>query len=491
MSTDIDTPNTSLPATGGPTSTTTSSSLTAGLGSNLPISSIDPETMSRPASDDLAHAPEQQQQQPQQEEVQQQQQQHQDPAPADLQQQQTGATNATNATGATGATSTSNNDDARPDYIKSNPSLQQFFESLPSILTQADHHEMWGVELTTWDDYPTVNVLIKFLRANDGNVKLAQEQLGKALAWRKKMNPQALVDGVHSSKFAGLGYLTKYSSKSSGKEEIFTWNVYGSAAKNVKETFGNVDEFIKWRVALMERAVAELKLNTATTIIPMTGEDPYQMIQVHDYLNVSFLRMDPTIKSATKSIIEVFSTAYPELLREKYFVNVPIVMSWVFSALKVFLAKNTVRKFHPITNGANLAREFDFRDDLPKEYGGKAPSLKEAADGPQLEGQPARESKTNLAPTSTTTSAPAPQPEPTPEADAAGAAVPASTSETRIEAQEAGQKQAQAESSAAGAAPAEPTAEEEIAQSKADDAEDAKEETEEEKAAAKAADIRG
>lgn len=125
--------------------------------------------------------------------------------------------------------------------------------------------------------------------------------------------------------------------------------------------------------------VKELKLNEATSVIDYEGEDPYQMMQVHDYQNLSFFRMNPTIRSATKKTIDVFSTAYPEVLREKFFVNVPTVMGWVFTAIKPFLSKNTIRKFHPITNGANLAREFPgFADEIPSTYGGKAAPLKES-----------------------------------------------------------------------------------------------------------------
>lgn len=130
----------------------------------------------------------------------------------------------------------------------------------------------------------------------------------------------------------------------------------------------------------MELAIRDLKLNEATSVIDYNGDDPYQMLQVHDYQNVSFLRMNPTIKTASRTTIEVFSTAYPELLKEKFFVNVPLVMGWVFTALKVFLSKNTIRKFHPITNGANLAREFNgLGDEFPKSYGGKSPELAENA----------------------------------------------------------------------------------------------------------------
>lgn len=131
----------------------------------------------------------------------------------------------------------------------------------------------------------------------------------------------------------------------------------------------------------MELAVQDLKMKDATEVIEYDGEDPYQMFQVHDYLNVKFMRMDPAVRTATKKVIDVFSTAYPELLREKFFVNVPAIMGWMFTAMKLFLSRNTTRKFHPISNGANLAREFSpsLIEQLPKVYGGKGPELKENA----------------------------------------------------------------------------------------------------------------
>src|SRR5438876_4589295 len=109
----------------------------------------------------------------------------------------------------------------------------------------------------------------------------------------------------------------------------------------------------------MELSVKELDLGSATAPIPADGEDPYRMVQVHDYLNVSFLRMDPTIRAASKKTIQTFSMAYPELLKEKFFVNVPLVMGWVFAAMKVFLSADTVKKFHPLSYGSNLAGEFN------------------------------------------------------------------------------------------------------------------------------------
>jgi hypothetical protein len=68
----------------------------------------------------------------------------------------------------------------------------------------------------------------------------------------------------------------------------------------------------------MELSVKELDLPSATERIPEDGLDPYRMIQVHDYLNVSFLRMDPNIRAASKETIQIFSMAYPELLKVKW-----------------------------------------------------------------------------------------------------------------------------------------------------------------------------
>jgi hypothetical protein len=130
----------------------------------------------------------------------------------------------------------------QPAYLAKNPALARFFERLPAILSSTGHAEMWGVPLKDSDDAPTVNVLIKFLRANEGNVKLAEEQLTKALKWRKEMNPSALAESTSYSatKFGGLGYLTVYK-EANGAETVVTWNIYGGV-KDINTTFGDMDE---------------------------------------------------------------------------------------------------------------------------------------------------------------------------------------------------------------------------------------------------------
>lgn len=130
----------------------------------------------------------------------------------------------------------------QPAYLAKNPALSQFFERLPAIVSSSGHAEMWGVPLKDSNDAPTVNVLIKFLRANEGNVKLAEEQLTKALKWRKETNPSALAESTSYSatKFGGLGYLTTYK-EANGAETVVTWNIYGGV-KDINTTFGDMNE---------------------------------------------------------------------------------------------------------------------------------------------------------------------------------------------------------------------------------------------------------
>jgi hypothetical protein len=133
----------------------------------------------------------------------------------------------------------------------------------------------------------------------------------------------------------------------------------------------------------MELAIRDLKMGEATAVIDYKGSDPYQMIQVHDYLNVSFFRMDPAVRKASRTTIEVFSMAYPELLSKKYFVNVPAIMGWVFTALR-FLSKATTNKFLALTYGSQLVNELGFADQIPEAYGGKGAALASQGVTPSL-----------------------------------------------------------------------------------------------------------
>ncbi|KAK4198856.1 CRAL-TRIO domain-containing protein [Triangularia verruculosa] len=284
--------------------------------------------------------------------------------------------------------------DAKPETAPAQETTEPAEEKEASPLAQLweaakdhAHPEIWGVPLADPANHiPSQIVFQKYLNANDGDLVKAKDQLIKTLDWRKKTDPLEVVRRMYSkSKFEGLGFVTTYAVD--GKEvdepeerEIFTWNIYGGV-KSIDETFGNLEEFINWRVALMELALQEL--NICGAIKPITAEyDPYKLFQVHDYKSISFLRSPPHVKSASSETIKVFAQNYPELLKEKFFVNVPAIMGFVYGFMKLFVAPKTIKKFHPMSNGANLAKEFaDSRiaglgEKLPAEYGGKGGELK-------------------------------------------------------------------------------------------------------------------
>ncbi|KAK3376841.1 CRAL-TRIO domain-containing protein [Lasiosphaeria ovina] len=284
-------------------------------------------------------------------------------------------------------------DTVAPETDKVTPELTpiaQLWTVAKSVAASAGHGEIWGVTLSDPETHvPTQIVLQKYLNANDGDLAKATDQLTKTLEWRAKTKPLELLKKAHDSvKFEGLGFVTAYGGDEPDSKEVFTWNIYG-ATKSVDETFGKLEEFIEWRVALMELALQELSLSSA--VKPITAEnDPYKITQVHDYKSISFLRQSPHVKSASSETIKVFAQNYPELLKEKFFVNVPAIMGFLYSFIKLFVAPKTAKKFHPMSNGGNLASEFadskvkGLGEQLPAEYGGKAAELKGSAKGPLL-----------------------------------------------------------------------------------------------------------
>jgi phosphatidylinositol transfer protein SFH5 len=131
----------------------------------------------------------------------------------------------------------------------------------------------------------------------------------------------------------------------------------------------------------MEKSVQKLNLSAATTPIPNFGEgpDPYQGFQIHDYLQVSFIRQDPAVKAATAKTIETLGRYYPETLSRKFFVNVPVIMGWMYAAAKLIVAKETAKKFAVLSYGNQLAGELG--KDIPTAYGGTKGELESVAEG--------------------------------------------------------------------------------------------------------------
>ncbi|KAI4928159.1 Non-classical phosphatidylinositol transfer protein (PITP) [Alternaria infectoria] len=265
--------------------------------------------------------------------------------------------------------------------------LTKFYDAFEALTAEAQHNEVYGIELSKSKPFHTKLILQKFLRANQNDLDKAKSQLLDTLKWRKEFDPiKAAGETFAKNKFDGLGYVLEVEGvpESPNKKDIVTFNIYG-AVKDNKATFGDLDGFLRWRVGLMEKSVQALNLPAATTPIPNFGEgpDPYQGFQIHDYLQVSFLRRDPLVKTATNKTIEILGRHYPETLSRKFFVNVPVVMGWLFNAMKLVVAKETSKKFVVLSYGNQLAAELG--KGVPKSYGGERGELAECAEGMKME----------------------------------------------------------------------------------------------------------
>lgn len=247
---------------------------------------------------------------------------------------------------------------------------EKFDASIVDLLSKAGgYSELYGYDLSTLgvgdhgndEKQKTIreNLLTKFLVANKYELENAKKQFVETLKWRKAFNPlSAAFHEKHEEKFGKVGLITNEQEKNANKR-VITWNLYG-AVQDRNAIFGNLDEFLRWRVGLMELGISLIDFSTA---------DTSYMIQIHDYANVSFFRLDSSTKAASSATIHLFQSYYPEFLKSKFFVNVPAVMSWMFTLVKPLLSKETIAKFVVLGDGKDL--ESKLGSWVPEMYGGK------------------------------------------------------------------------------------------------------------------------
>jgi len=160
--------------------------------------------------------------------------------------------------------------------------------------------------------------------------------------------------------FGGFGYVE-------GKDKEgrpITYNVYGpNKASQLTAIFSDLDRFLRWRVALMEKGLRQVDFETVDSLV-----------QVHDYDGVSLTSRDAASKEAATQATKLFQDHYPELLHVKFFVNVPSLFTWIFWLFKPLVSAQTFAKLKvvgtgPVTIGKDLLPVVD-ASQLPKRYGG-------------------------------------------------------------------------------------------------------------------------
>ncbi|KAL5531370.1 hypothetical protein ACEPAG_4247 [Sanghuangporus baumii] len=247
--------------------------------------------------------------------------------------------------------------------------LKEFRATLPSVVEEVYKSEkpetvkLWGVTIDpkgTPDARGSV-VLMKFLRARDLNIEEAKIMLVKTLKWRLEFKTdEILKEDFPQDVFGNIGHI--YGKDKDGRP--ITYNLYGGN-QDLKAVFGDVDRFIRWRIALMEKGIAL-----------MDFENIDQMIQVHDYEGVTLSSRDANSKKAASTASAMFQDYYPEFLYKKFFVNVPAIFTWIFWLFRPIISAQTLAKMSVVGTGANtigkeLLTVIDAKE-LPKRYGGEA-----------------------------------------------------------------------------------------------------------------------
>lgn len=269
--------------------------------------------------------------------------------------------------------------------------LAKLIAAIPEVLKATEnpeYDEIYGYRIAPDGEQYVVEavrneILHKFLVATEYDVEAAKKKLAHSLNWRREFQVlNAAFGESYDPDLEKLGVITDYLGNKDNFR-VVTWNLYANL-KNPKKLFAKYGvgvesedtgtelpgtTFLRWRVGLMERSLV---------LLNFTDLDNNKIAQVHDYKNVSMFRIDPGMKAATKEIITVFSDNYPELLSKKYFINVPLIMGWVFSFFKAtgLMSAETLKKFE-MRNHGDLSDAFG-KDNLPKDYNGDVENSKVA-----------------------------------------------------------------------------------------------------------------
>ncbi|KIK78506.1 hypothetical protein PAXRUDRAFT_163858 [Paxillus rubicundulus Ve08.2h10] len=224
-------------------------------------------------------------------------------------------------------------------------------------------YRMWGITIDPKNpkEARVSVILMKFLRARNLDPTEAKDMFISTLRWRESFNVDAAMNERFPDEvFGNLGKV--YGKDKQGHPVIY--NLYG-ATKDLNAVFGDVQRFLRWRVAFMEKSIALLDFETVD-----------QMVQIHDYEGVGLSNRTDNSKNAASEASSIFQGHYPEFLSRKFFVNVPSFLAWIFWLFKPLLSTATLAKMTVVGSGHRVigAALLPIIDEakLPKKYGGVA-----------------------------------------------------------------------------------------------------------------------
>jgi len=201
---------------------------------------------------------------------------------------------------------------------------------------KAEHPELkergisfWGVDLESPGVARDI-IFLKFLRAEEVDVSSAAKRLQDTLKFRIEESVDALVEAELPEHFRGHDEVN--GCDVDGRPLLISH--YG--AMDNQKVFGNPDEFVRYRMKVMEDALGRL------TFTAGAAED---LCQVHDYSGVNIFAKTSEVKKCVAEMTKTFTAHYPETKGKTLFVKFPTVFAKFFQAFSVFIPERTRKKF--------------------------------------------------------------------------------------------------------------------------------------------------
>jgi len=189
--------------------------------------------------------------------------------------------------------------------------------------------ELWGVPLAEGDAHAAQQeaLLRAFLKARSGNVAAAQKLVTNALRWRKEYG----TDAIGSSDDFG-GWPSDLLAGSDGDGRPLVLVRLGALPESA---FADVDRFVRWRVAELEKAIRQLGLDQA----PAAGGESPAFTLVIDADGLKAHHFSKAARACVGEFSRVSTHYYPEFKAQTLIVNAAPLFRVAWFAVKPFISK--------------------------------------------------------------------------------------------------------------------------------------------------------
>ncbi|KAK4488078.1 hypothetical protein RD792_003820 [Penstemon davidsonii] len=223
---------------------------------------------------------------------------------------------------------------------------------------------IWGVPLLPSKGNEGTNVvLLKFLRAREFKVNDAYQMLEKTLQWRKEFKIDSILDEDLGSDLDCAAYMSGVDIQG----HPICYNIFGvldneEIYEKTLATDEKREQFLRWRVQLMEKGVQKLDFNPGGI---------NSLVQINDLKN-SPGPSKKEVRVAVNKVVALLQDNYPEFVAKNIFINVPFWYFAYHSLLSPFLTQRTKSKlvFARSSKVTETLLKYIPIQEIPIQYGG-------------------------------------------------------------------------------------------------------------------------